>query len=109
MMYYYYDNYQVNPVVRSIEVFNVKINANYCSTLCLCRLGYTVEKMPKSWFHLSEDMSRKFALSVASLWNIAVNVLKSLAEGNDWVLLLKVSALHCLYFLAIACCCDYDV
>ncbi|KAK7352607.1 hypothetical protein VNO80_18031 [Phaseolus coccineus] len=53
-------------------------------------LGYTVEKMPKSWFHLSEDMSRKFALSVASLWNIAVSVLKSLAEGNDWVLLLKV-------------------
>ncbi|XP_014494720.1 3beta-hydroxysteroid-dehydrogenase/decarboxylase-like isoform X1 [Vigna radiata var. radiata] len=53
-------------------------------------LGYTVEKMPKSWFHLSEDRSHKFALSVASSWNIAVNVLKSLAEGNDWVLLLKV-------------------
>ncbi|CAJ1973603.1 unnamed protein product [Sphenostylis stenocarpa] len=53
-------------------------------------LGYTVEKMPKSWFHLSEDRSHKIALSVASSWNIAVNVLKSLAEGNDWVLLLKV-------------------
>ncbi|BAT79761.1 hypothetical protein LR48_Vigan04g037100 [Vigna angularis] len=53
-------------------------------------LGYTVEKMPKSWFHLSEDRSHKCALSVASSWNIAVNVLKSLAEGNDWVLLLKV-------------------
>ncbi|KAH1241404.1 3beta-hydroxysteroid-dehydrogenase/decarboxylase isoform 2 [Glycine max] len=53
-------------------------------------LGFTLEKIPKSWFHLSEYLSHQIALSVASSWNIAVNVLKSLAEGNDWVLFFKV-------------------
>ncbi|XP_027354534.1 3beta-hydroxysteroid-dehydrogenase/decarboxylase isoform X2 [Abrus precatorius] len=53
-------------------------------------LGYTVEKMPKSWFHLSEDMSHQIALSVASSWNFVVNVLKSVAEGNNWELFFKV-------------------
>ncbi|KAH1255995.1 hypothetical protein AAZX31_03G002300 [Glycine max] len=63
-------------------------------------LGYTLEKIPKSWFHLSEDMSHQIALSVASSWNIAVNVLKSLADGNDWVLFFKaVLSLFILSFL----------
>ncbi|CAL5204923.1 unnamed protein product [Lathyrus oleraceus] len=53
-------------------------------------LGYTVEKMPTSWFHLSEDRANRFALSVASSWNFAVNALKSLAEGNNSVLFFKV-------------------
>ncbi|GAU26674.1 hypothetical protein TSUD_314510 [Trifolium subterraneum] len=53
-------------------------------------LGYTVEKMPTSRFHLSEDKSNKIALSVASSWNFAVNALKSLAEGNNWELFIKV-------------------
>lgn len=53
-------------------------------------LGYTVEKMPTSWFHLSEDMSHQIALSVASSWNLAVDGLKSLAQGNDWMLFFKV-------------------
>ncbi|XP_061374909.1 3beta-hydroxysteroid-dehydrogenase/decarboxylase isoform X2 [Gastrolobium bilobum] len=53
-------------------------------------LGYTVEKMPTSWFHLSEDMSHQIALSVSSSWNFSVNVLKSLAEGNNGVLFFKV-------------------
>jgi sterol-4alpha-carboxylate 3-dehydrogenase (decarboxylating) len=56
----------------------------------LFRLGYTVEKMPTSWFHLSEDMSNQIALSVASSLNFAVNALKSLAEGNNWELFFKV-------------------
>ncbi|KAK2440970.1 3beta-hydroxysteroid-dehydrogenase/decarboxylase [Trifolium repens] len=53
-------------------------------------LGYTVEKMPTSWFHLSEDMSNQIAVSLASMWNFAVNALKSLAEGNNWELFFKV-------------------
>lgn len=53
-------------------------------------LGYTVEKMPTSWFHLSEDISNQIAFSVASSWNFAVDALKSLAEGNDWVMFFKV-------------------
>ncbi|KAI4337207.1 hypothetical protein L6164_015652 [Bauhinia variegata] len=53
-------------------------------------LGYTVEKMPTSWFHLSEDMSHQVVQSVASLWNYSVNILKSIAKGNDWLLFLKV-------------------
>ncbi|KAF3953646.1 hypothetical protein CMV_020926, partial [Castanea mollissima] len=53
-------------------------------------LGYTVEKIPRSRFHLSEEMSRRVALSVASSWNVAVDVLKSLSTGHDWTLFLKV-------------------
>lgn len=53
-------------------------------------LGYTVEKMPTSWFHLSEDISNQIAFSVASSWNFAVNALKFLAEGNSWVMFFKV-------------------
>ncbi|KAL1337689.1 hypothetical protein HN51_032391 [Arachis hypogaea] len=53
-------------------------------------LGYTVQKMPKSWFHLSEDMSHQLAVSVVSVWNIPMNVLKSLAQGNEWMLFFKV-------------------
>lgn len=60
------------------------------STLCWCRLGYTIEKIPACWFHLSEDKSHQVVLSVASSWNFAVTVLKSLAEGNNLVLFLKV-------------------
>ncbi|GMY09532.1 3beta-hydroxysteroid-dehydrogenase/ decarboxylase-like [Fagus crenata] len=54
-------------------------------------LGYTVEKIPQSRFHLSEEMSRKVALSVSSSWNAAVDVLKSLSMGHDWILFLKVA------------------
>ncbi|PSS01810.1 3beta-hydroxysteroid-dehydrogenase/decarboxylase [Actinidia chinensis var. chinensis] len=53
-------------------------------------LGYNVEKIPGSSFHLSEEMSRQGALSVASSWNSAVNSLKCLCKGNDWTLFLKV-------------------
>lgn len=53
-------------------------------------LGYKIEKIPLSSFHLSEEMSHRVALSVASSWNNAVGVLKSLCMGNDWILFLKV-------------------
>lgn len=54
------------------------------------RMGYTVEKIPPSRFYLSEEKSRRVASSVASSWNAAVNVLKYLSMGKDWVLFLKV-------------------
>ncbi|KAK1369363.1 3beta-hydroxysteroid-dehydrogenase/decarboxylase [Heracleum sosnowskyi] len=53
-------------------------------------LGYTIEKVPDSKFCLSKEMSRKVALSMASSWNYAVNSLKSLCCGNDWVSYIKV-------------------
>ncbi|KAJ0091016.1 hypothetical protein Patl1_13734 [Pistacia atlantica] len=53
-------------------------------------LGYTIEKIPTSHFQLSEGKSHRVALSVISLWNTAIDVLKSLSMGNDWVLFLKV-------------------
>ncbi|KAF9680920.1 hypothetical protein SADUNF_Sadunf06G0171800 [Salix dunnii] len=67
--------------------------------------GYTIEKIPISYFILSEERSHQTALSVASSWNAAVNVLKSLCKGNDWSLFLKVViSLLILSFLgAIPC------
>uniref|UniRef100_A0A5B6ZIS1 Reticulon-like protein n=1 Tax=Davidia involucrata TaxID=16924 RepID=A0A5B6ZIS1_DAVIN len=53
-------------------------------------LGYTIEKIPEANFYFSEEMSCRVALSVASLWNSAVNGLKSLCKGNDGMLFLKV-------------------
>lgn len=52
--------------------------------------GCTVEKVPVSAFHCSEERSRRAALSIVSQWNAAVGVLKSLCRGNDWMLFLKV-------------------
>ncbi|KAK2970597.1 hypothetical protein RJ640_011786 [Escallonia rubra] len=54
-------------------------------------LGYTIEKLPESSFHFSEEMSHRVALSVASSWNSAVNGLKSLCKGNDSALFAKVA------------------
>ncbi|XP_015884388.1 3beta-hydroxysteroid-dehydrogenase/decarboxylase [Ziziphus jujuba] len=54
-------------------------------------LGFTVEKLSWSHFHLSEEMSQRVAMSVASSWNTAVHILKSLAKGNDWILFIKVA------------------
>ncbi|KAF3446130.1 hypothetical protein FNV43_RR11309 [Rhamnella rubrinervis] len=54
-------------------------------------LGYTIEKLSPSHFHLSEEMSRRVAISAASSWNTAVKTLKSLAKGNDWILFIKVA------------------
>ncbi|XP_021848144.1 3beta-hydroxysteroid-dehydrogenase/decarboxylase isoform X2 [Spinacia oleracea] len=56
--------------------------------------GCNVEKVPVSAFHCSEEKSRRAALSVASQWNSAVRVLKSLCRGSDWMLFLKFIGIH---------------
>ncbi|KAL0393963.1 UNVERIFIED_CONTAM: 3beta-hydroxysteroid-dehydrogenase/decarboxylase isoform 2 [Sesamum latifolium] len=62
-------------------------------------LGYKIEKIPESGFHVSEAASHHFALSVASWWNSVVSDLKSLCNGNDFMLFLKV--VLSLLFLSI--------
>ncbi|CAN8284365.1 unnamed protein product [Cochlearia groenlandica] len=52
--------------------------------------GYTVEKIHASQFHLSKDSSHRLSLSVISSWNTVVKALRSLCQGNDWTLFLKV-------------------
>ncbi|XP_065849986.1 3beta-hydroxysteroid-dehydrogenase/decarboxylase [Euphorbia lathyris] len=52
--------------------------------------GYTIEKIPDSQFHLSEERSHRYAVSMASSWNDAVHALKSLCKGKDWMLFFKV-------------------
>lgn len=54
-------------------------------------LGYSVEKVPESKFQFSEEMTRRTALSVVALWNSAVNNLKSISSGNDWMLFFKMA------------------
>ncbi|KAL1830723.1 hypothetical protein ACET3Z_000374 [Daucus carota] len=62
---------------------------------------YTVEKIPESNFHLSDDWPHRAASAMASYWNSGVNNLKSLCCGNDWSLCLKmVIYLLVLRFLA---------
>lgn len=73
-----------------LEVFRMISNM----ALCLCRLKYTVEKIPEPRFHVSEDWSHKAASAMASYWNSIVNDLKSLCCGDDWSLFLKVLLLN---------------
>ncbi|CAH1446164.1 unnamed protein product [Lactuca virosa] len=54
-------------------------------------MGYSIEKIPESKFQFSEDMTRRTALSLVSTWNYAVNNLKSISSGNDWMLFFKMA------------------
>lgn len=57
------DNYKDNLVVRSIGVFNVKINANYCSALMLVQIGvYSWENT-----QIMVSLIRRFVSSNCSL------------------------------------------
>ncbi|XVE70815.1 hypothetical protein DITRI_Ditri10aG0100800 [Diplodiscus trichospermus] len=53
-------------------------------------MGYTVEKIPASNFHLSEEKLQDVVMLMASSWNGVIHVLKSLCKGKDWILFLKV-------------------
>ncbi|XP_073050960.1 3beta-hydroxysteroid-dehydrogenase/decarboxylase-like [Primulina eburnea] len=53
-------------------------------------LGYEIEKIPDSKFHVSAAAARQMSLSVASKWNSAMSDLKSLCKGNDSMLFFKV-------------------
>ncbi|XP_055803173.1 3beta-hydroxysteroid-dehydrogenase/decarboxylase-like isoform X1 [Solanum dulcamara] len=54
-------------------------------------MGYKIDKVPVSCFHVSEETSHQFALSVVSGWNSAVKGLKSLCKGADCMFFLKVA------------------
>ena len=62
------------------------------------RMGYKFDKVPVSSFHVSEETSHQFALSVVSGWNSAVKGLKSLCKGADCMFFLKVIANICNLF-----------
>lgn len=71
--------------------------------LMLHRFGYKIEKISESKFIVSEETSLQVAGSVASIWNSAVNSLKSLCRGADWVLFLKVIIMHSNMYLLVTC------
>ncbi|GAB2269498.1 3beta-hydroxysteroid-dehydrogenase/ decarboxylase isoform 2 [Dionaea muscipula] len=75
----------VSKLIIIIAIF-LYIHANLPEKV----LGYTIEKIPVSVFHCSEETFHKVALIVISPWNAAVAALKSLCKGNDWTLFLKV-------------------
>ncbi|XP_076947832.1 3beta-hydroxysteroid-dehydrogenase/decarboxylase-like [Bidens hawaiensis] len=54
-------------------------------------MGYAIEKIPESKFKISEESIRRTAVSVASSWNSAVDNLKSISSGNDWMLFFKMA------------------
>ncbi|KAM0045611.1 putative 3-beta-hydroxysteroid-4-alpha-carboxylate 3-dehydrogenase (decarboxylating) [Helianthus debilis subsp. tardiflorus] len=61
-------------------------------------MGYSIEKIPESKFRSSEEATRRTALLVASSWNCAVDHLKSISSGNDWILFFKMAL--CLFTLS---------
>lgn len=54
-------------------------------------MGYKVEKLSPSYFHLSEGTTRHLTSLITSSWNSAMGVVKSLCKGKDWPLFLKVA------------------
>ncbi|KAK9146882.1 hypothetical protein Sjap_006785 [Stephania japonica] len=53
-------------------------------------LGYEIEKIPASNFHIPEEKCHRLALTVGFTWNSAANALRSLCKGKDWSLFFKV-------------------
>ncbi|KAJ0987488.1 hypothetical protein J5N97_005844 [Dioscorea zingiberensis] len=52
--------------------------------------NYKIEKIPPTYFHLSEEKSQCLAHSITSSWNSAIGIVRSLCRGKDWPLFLKV-------------------
>ncbi|CAI9778216.1 unnamed protein product [Fraxinus pennsylvanica] len=58
--------------------------------------GFAIPRVSSSCFEISEVDMQEIFLIMASLWNSPSHVARILAQGNDWSIFLKVSAL--LYF-----------
>ncbi|GJS39541.1 3-beta hydroxysteroid-dehydrogenase/ decarboxylase-like protein isoform X1 [Tanacetum coccineum] len=52
-------------------------------------MGYSVDKIMESNFHITDTMSRQAALSVVSSWNHAACTLRSISSGTDSVIFFK--------------------
>ncbi|XP_008788217.2 3beta-hydroxysteroid-dehydrogenase/decarboxylase isoform X2 [Phoenix dactylifera] len=53
--------------------------------------GFNLEKMSSSYFQVSESTVRQSFITMASLWNKVVSVLKLLAQGDDWNVFFKAA------------------
>ncbi|KAH9314557.1 hypothetical protein KI387_023184 [Taxus chinensis] len=58
-------------------------------------LGYSIEKIHPPAFRISEETVQHAFLSIRSTWNSGIAILKSISEGKDWILFLKIDvAVH---------------
>ncbi|KAJ6805439.1 putative 3beta-hydroxysteroid-dehydrogenase/decarboxylase isoform 1 [Iris pallida] len=76
-------------------------------------MGFKIEKMSPSVFHLSEGSSRRLAGSITYYWNSAAGIARSICKGKDWTLFFKVAgflmalnflgamSLHTIYVLGV--------
>ncbi|XP_059654680.1 3beta-hydroxysteroid-dehydrogenase/decarboxylase [Cornus florida] len=59
--------------------------------------GFTIPRISLSCFQISEVDMRNSITSIAYMWNSVIHVTRSLAQGEDWNIFLKVAL--SLYFL----------
>ncbi|ONK72407.1 uncharacterized protein A4U43_C04F19100 [Asparagus officinalis] len=52
--------------------------------------GFSIEKMPSSYFEVSESVVRHSLNTIASIWNNGLSLLKSVSEGGNWNIFIKV-------------------
>ncbi|KAK8946596.1 3beta-hydroxysteroid-dehydrogenase/decarboxylase isoform 3 [Platanthera zijinensis] len=64
-------------------------------------LGFSIEKIPLSSFEIPELTVRNCFSAAASLWNICICALGTLARGEDWGFLLKVASSLYLFKLLL--------
>lgn len=55
-----------------------------------CRFNFHIGKLSPSYFYISETSVKNIIKPIANLWNQGVYILRSIAQGRDGRLFLKV-------------------
>ncbi|KAJ8774795.1 hypothetical protein K2173_017241 [Erythroxylum novogranatense] len=62
---------------------------------------FRIQKIPLSWFEISEMAVKDSVLSIANLWNILVHNMILLSQAQDWNRFFKIASLLCCIKLVL--------
>ncbi|XP_010908964.2 3beta-hydroxysteroid-dehydrogenase/decarboxylase isoform X1 [Elaeis guineensis] len=63
--------------------------------------GFNLQKMPSSYFQVSESTVRQSFITMAAPWNKVISLLKLLAQGDDWNIFFKAAGFLCVIKLLL--------
>lgn len=63
--------------------------------------GFSIEKMPSSYFEVSELSVRQWLTTLASIWNNGLFILQSVSQGDNWNVFIKVAGSLYLFKLLL--------
>ncbi|KAH9312678.1 hypothetical protein KI387_027713, partial [Taxus chinensis] len=85
---FFFSGYRVMSVVANLLLLVTMILFIH-SFLPSSIFGYTIKRIPSSYFQIYEENVQHVSLRVASTWNLGVATLKTIAQGKDWFLFSK--------------------